>query len=110
MNRWGIIAVSIRRTNGAEDLQGHAVFAQRFDPLDAGRLEEAMGPVRVAGQLPTNVVDDAGRLVEVGAVGDGDVLVDAGPDAGHVRGHRDRAIRDAVDGAGPDAVSCKRRS
>ena len=73
--------------------------AERLDALDAGRLEDAPLPGRVAGHLAPDVVDDLDRLVDVGAVGDRDVLVDARPDPGQVRGDLDLAVGDRVDHA-----------
>ena len=54
---------------------------------------------RVGGHLRADLVDDLGRLVDVGAVGDRDVLVDARPDAGQVRGDLDLAVGHRVDDA-----------
>src|SRR5439155_13961505 len=79
------------------DLQGHAIFSERRDSLDPWRLEDATLPGGIAGHLPADVVDDLDRLVDVGAVGDRDVLVDPRPHPGEVGGDADLAIRDRVD-------------
>ena len=57
------------------------------------------------GHLATDVVDDLDRLVDVRAVGDGDVLVDPRPDPGQVAGDGDLAVGDRVD----DAVEVAQR-
>ena len=51
------------------------------------------------GHLAPDLVDDVDRLVDVGAVGDRDVLVDPRPDAGQVGGDLDLAVGDGVDDA-----------
>ena len=75
------------------------------DAIDLRRLEHPALPDRVVGHRLADVVDDLGRLVDVGAVGDGDVLVDPGPDARPVRGDLDLAVGDGVD----DAVEVAQR-
>ena len=79
--------------------------ASACDPLDARRLEDAPLPDRVGGHLAADVVDDLDRPLDVRAVGDRDVLVDARPDAGQVRGDLDLAVGHGVD----DAVEVAQR-
>ena len=93
------------RADRAEDLERDAVRLQRLHALDAWRLEDAPLPDRIAGHLATDVVDDLDRLVDVGAVGDGHVLVDPRPDPGQVGRHVDLAVGDGVD----DAVEVAQR-
>src|SRR5205823_14902312 len=90
---------AVRGANGSEDLESDAVLAERLDPLHPRRLEESSCPVGIAGEPSADVVDDIRGLVDVGAIGNGDVLVDPGPDSGEVRGDGDGAVRDAVDDA-----------
>ena len=87
------------RADRAQDLEGHAVLAQRLDALDARRLEHAALPDRVVEHLAPDGIDDADRAIDVGAVGDHDVLVDPCPDPGQVGGHLDLAVGDRVDHA-----------
>ena len=89
---------SVARTE-PEDLEGHAVLAERLDPLDPRRLEHAALPDRVVEHRLADGVDHPDRPVDVGAVGDDHVLVDPGPDAGQVRGDLDLAVRHGVDDA-----------
>ena len=86
----------VGRANGPEDLEGHSGLAQLADPLDARRLEDPSLPDRIVGHLAPDRVDDPDGRVDVGAVGDRDVLVDARPDAGQVGGHVDLAVGDRV--------------
>ena len=89
----------VRGPDGAQDLERHAVFAEGLDPLDARRLEDPALPDRIVGISLPDRVDDGDRRVDVRAVGDRDVLVDPGPDAGPVGGDLDLAVRDGVDDA-----------
>ena len=73
------------------------MLAERLDAVDVRRLEDPALPRRVGGHRAADLVDDLGRHVDVGAVGDGHVLVDARPDPGQVGGDLDLAVGHRVD-------------
>ena len=75
------------------------------DPLDPRRLEDPALPRGLAGHLAADLLDDRHGLVDVGAIGDGHVLVDARPHPGQVGRHLDLAVGDGVD----DAVEVAQR-
>ena len=80
-------------------------LGQVGDPLDARGIEDAPAPDRVGGHRPADLVDDLDGALDVGPVGDRDVLVDPRPDAGQVRGDLDLAVGHRVD----DAVEVAQR-
>ena len=79
-----------------EHLQGQAGLAEGVDPYHRRRLDEPVAPRGILGEPGANLVDDRGRALSVGVVGDRDVEVDPRPDARVVRRHRDLPVRHAV--------------
>src|SRR5947199_404534 len=102
----GSCQVTVSRAIFAQNSTGSAAASSYSDgwalawaAIDLRRLEDAALPLGVGGHRLADVVDDLRRLVDVGAVGDRDVLIDSGPDPGQVARDGDLAVGDGVDHA-----------
>ena len=63
--------------HGAQDLERDAEVPERLDALDSRGLQDPALPDWIGGHLSPDLVDDLDRLVDIGAICDRHVLVDA---------------------------------